>query len=365
MIITKTSIIQTLLLLFLIFAALHFGKFFLMPLTIGCILATLFSPFCKWMESKNIPRFFAVFICLLILLLMIIGTSLLVAWQVSAFTNDLAFTKQKSMEVFDRLQEFILHNIGVSIEKQLLIIKSEQTSFTNIMQMMLGSFTYMLTNLFLVLAYLFCILYYRSHIKQFILKLTPSAQQNEMLRLINSAKKVSQQYLVGLAKMIVCLWVMYSIGFSIAGVKNPFFFAIICGLLEIIPYVGNLAGTSLTLFASIMQGANTTMLLGIIITYTTAQLIQGWVLEPMILGPQVKINPFATIIALVVGELVWGIPGIFIAIPVTGMVKIACDHIEHLKPYGFLIGEVQSQKEKTSLFKKFKKNFTIKAKINH
>lgn len=53
--------------------------------------------------------------------------------------------------------------------------------------------------------------------------------------------------------MIVCLWVMYGVCFSIAGVKNAFFFAVLCGLLEIVPFVGNLAGTLLTLSMSLVQ----------------------------------------------------------------------------------------------------------------
>jgi predicted PurR-regulated permease PerM len=65
----------------------------------------------------------------------------------------------------------------------------------------------------------------------------------------------------------------------------------------------------------------------------------------LILGPQVKINPLFTIIALIVGELIWGIPGIILAIPLTAILKIICDHIEPLKPYGFLIGEIESTKK--------------------
>ncbi|HRI34478.1 MAG TPA: AI-2E family transporter, partial [Saprospiraceae bacterium] len=72
------------------------------------------------------------------------------------------------------------------------------------------------------------------------------------------------------------------------------------------------------------------------------QFIQGWVLEPLIVGSQVKINPLFTIIALVVGELIWGIAGIFLAIPLIAMFKIVCDHVESLKPYGFLIGEIET-----------------------
>jgi len=50
---------------------------------------------------------------------------------------------------------------------------------------------------------------------------------------------------------------------------------------------------------------------------------------------------------LVLGELIWGIAGIFLAIPLIAMFKIICDHIESLKPYGFLIGEVVSPKRKS------------------
>ncbi|MES1182045.1 MAG: AI-2E family transporter, partial [Flavobacterium sp.] len=94
------------------------------------------------------------------------------------------------------------------------------------------------------------------------------------------------------------------------------------------------------------------MLAGIVITYGVVQFIQGWFLEPLILGPQVKINPLFTIMALVLGQLLWDIPGIILAIPLTAILKIACDHIEPLKPYGFLIGEIKNDKLKRSVVEK-------------
>ena len=344
MTITKSSIIKTLLLLFLVFAGLHYAKDILMPLTIAGVLATLFFPFCKWMEGKKVPKGLAVLICVLILLIIIAGISVLLGWQISALANDFPMIKQKSRAIIDRIQEYILNNSNISAEEQFQIIKEEQPSYTNIVQMIVGSFTYILTNLLFTLVYLFCLLYYRSHIKQFILKITPTSDRKEMEQVIYNAALISQQYLVGLSKMIVCLWIMYSIGFSILGVKHALFFALLCGLLEIVPYVGNITGTLLTVFVSAGQGASVQMLGGIIVVYGIVQLIQGWLLEPLIVGHQVKINPFTTIIALVVGELVWGIPGIFLAIPIIAMIKIACDHFEPLKPYGFLIGPTESKK---------------------
>ncbi|MBK9636837.1 MAG: AI-2E family transporter [Bacteroidetes bacterium] len=351
MTITKSNIIKTLLLLFLVFAGLHYAKAILMPLTIAGVLATLFFPFCKWMEGKKVPKGLAVLICVLILLIIIAGVSLLLGWQISNLAKDFPLIKQKSITILDRIQDYIFNHSDISAEEQFQIIKEEQPSYSNIFQTIIGSFTYIFTNLLFTLVYLFCFLYYRSHIKQFILKLTSSADRLEMEQVIYNAALISQQYLVGLSKMIVCLWIMYSIGFSILGVKHAFFFALLCGLLEIVPYIGNILGTSLTVFVSAGQGASVQMLGGIIIVYGIVQLIQGWILEPLIVGHQVKINPFTTIIALVIGELVWGIPGIFLAIPLIAMIKIACDHIEPLKPYGFLIGPTESKKKKKQITK--------------
>ena len=152
--------------------------------------------------------------------------------------------------------------------------------------------------------------------------------------------------------MIACLWIMYSIGFSIVGVKYAVLFAIICGLLEIIPFIGNLTGTLLAILMVIIQGGGAGMVLGVVITYLIVQFLQTYLLEPLVVGAEVNINPLFTIIILVVGELIWGIPGMVLAIPLLGIIKIICDHIPSLKPYGYLIG---SDRKKKTIFLKRKK----------
>ena len=198
------------------------------------------------------------------------------------------------------------------------------------------------------------------HIKNFLIQLTAKSQQEEMQEIIQKVTSVSQQYLLGLSKMIFLLWIMYGIGFSVIGVKNAVFFSILCGLLEIVPFVGNITGTILTVLVSTMHGASLEVIIGILVVYGTIQLIQGWILEPLILGPQVKINSLFTIIALVLGDLLWGIPGIILAIPLTAMFKIVCDHIEPLKPFGFLIGEIILPKKEIGFIEKVKKMIKTK-----
>lgn len=352
---TTTSSIKKLLLFFLVFAGLYYAQEFLMPLCIGGILATLLLPFCHWMERMKLPKGLAVFVSLLTLVLVVSILFTLLGWKISELINDVTLIKQQAIGTFNQSQQYIFDHLGITLKQQSQILKDEQPSIGGIMQMMLGSVTSLITNVVLVLAYVFFLLYYRSHIKKFLLKLTAPTQQHEMEKVISTSTFVSQQYLLGLSKMIVCLWVMYGIGFSVIGVQNAIFFAILCGLLEIVPFVGNITGTTLTVLVAALHGGNFTLLGGIVITYGIVQFTQGWFLEPLILGAQVKINPLFTIIALVLGELVWGIPGIILAIPITAIFKIICDHIESLKPYGFLIGEVETVKKEPIFVKKIKK----------
>lgn len=341
MTLSLNTIIKKLLVLFLILTGLYFAKDLLMPLCIGGILATLFLPLCKWMESKKMTRSIAIFFCLLTFLSVIFILIAVLGLKISELLTDLAFIKQKLMESGTDLQKYIFNHLNISIDEQFEILKNEQPSYSNILQNIFGSLTYFFTTFILVMAYFVFLLLYRNHIKSFLLKITPEAQKLEMKNILYSAAHISYQYLLGLSKMIGLLWIMYGIAFSIIGIENAIFFAILCGLLEIVPYIGNITGTVLTVIFAAINGAHPLMLAGIILSYGIIQLVQTWFFEPLIMGPQLKINPLFTIIALVLGELLWGIPGLVLAIPLTALLKIVCDHIPALKPYGFLIGTIK------------------------
>jgi len=210
--------------------------------------------------------------------------------------------------------------------------------------LMLSSLMSIFIHFILILVYLFLFIYYRSHLKKFILMLVPPDETDETEKIISDAGKVAQKYISGLSSMIVILWIMYAAGFSIVGVKSALFFAVLCGLLEILPFIGNFTGTVITALAVISQGGSNGMIIGVIVTYLIIQFIQTYFLEPLVVGSEVNINPLFTILIIVFMEIIWGVAGMILAIPMLGIVKIICDHVTPLKPYGFLIGRARSDK---------------------
>jgi predicted PurR-regulated permease PerM len=347
-----TFSIHLLLFFILSFVVLYFSKAVLVPLTLGLLLALLLTPVSRWLESRKVPKGIAAFLGVFTLILIIAVLGGLLFWQLKGVIKDLSSIEDRINELLNQAKSYISSTFGISAQKQQQVIKQQQSGGLGkaggIVTGLLSIASGMLVNFILVLIYVFLLIYFRQHFKQFIYKLVKPEQKEKAAEIIQQSGKVTQQYLGGLGLMIVILWIMYGIGFSIVGVKDAIFFAILCGTLELIPFVGNLTGTSITLLMGVAQGGDSTLVIGILITYGLVQFIQSYVIEPLVVGDQVNLNPFFTIFILVVGEAVWGIGGMVMAIPLLGIIKIICDNIEPLKPYGYLLGSGNDKKKDDS-----------------
>lgn len=350
--------VYILLFFLLAFAGLYIGREFLIPVALAAMLSMLFIRLCNWFESKNISRGLASLFCIMIFASSIALILFLLSWQLSSMMENMDAMKHRVTSIIEEMKGWVDNSIGVSKKTQENMIEQQAEGGGTTAGGMAAGFAStvldILINTVLVLVYMYLFLFYRTHIKKFILKLVPKTEKAEADEVVHKSGKVAQQYLSGLGAMIATLWVMYGIGFSLAGVESAIFFAVLCGLLEIIPFIGNLTGTSITILAVMAQGGNTKMILYVIGIYFVVQFIQTYILEPLIVGEQVNINPLFTIMAIVFGELLWGIPGMILAIPLLGIVKIICDNVPELQPYGFLIGTEKEKRNKTGIIDKIK-----------
>lgn len=342
--------------LVLIVVILVFAKPFLVPITFAALLSMLLLPITKWLQQKGVPKAISTLASVLILVAFFSLVIFFISWQLNDIAGDATKLEQQLSERYQQIKEYVSQQFGISPERQQQMIKQQQASSAGKTGSMITGFLSglggFLGNTLLVLVYIFLFIYFRRRIKGFIVRLVNREDKATALTIVNNAQKVSMKYLSGLFLMIVCLWIMYGIGFTIVGVKNAFFFAILCGLLEIVPFVGNLTGTVLTIAMSLVQGGDVKMVIGILIVYGLVQFIQTYLIEPLVVGSEVSLNPLFTIVGLIAGELLWGIPGMVLAIPLLGMAKIVFDHIEPLKPYGYLIG--QDEEEESGMKKKFR-----------
>jgi predicted PurR-regulated permease PerM len=344
--------------LVLIGTILYFGRPFLVPIALAGLLSMLLLPMASWLEKRKIGRGLSTFLCVLTLVVGIAGILALLSWQMTNVTDDLSQIKTVATDRMEQLRQYASDRLGISRDEQQHMMEDNKSSGASsaakVAAAIIGGLLGGLVTFIIAVVYVFMFLYYRGHFKKFILKIVPAENKTEATRVMTEASQIAQKYIGGLGLMIVMLWVLYGIGFSIVGVKNAVFFAILCGVLEIVPYVGNLTGTSITLLMTVAQGGDFSMMAGVVITYGLVQFFQNNVLTPLIVGSEVNINPVFTIMALLSGELVWGVPGMILAIPILGIFKIICDHVEVLKPYGFLIGQPGPKTVKSGIADKVK-----------
>ena len=200
----------------------------------------------------------------------------------------------------------------------------------------------------MVLVFIFLFLMQRNKYENFVVMLYPEEKRNEAKEMIDRISQVAQQYLTGRLVAACIMGILFLIGFLIVGLKNSVILALIVAIMTIIPYVGALIGGLVPFFISIIDGSFNQSI-WVVIIILAINTIDHYIIEPYIVGGSVNISPFFTIFVLILGGLIWGIPGIILFLPLSGIIKIVFENVEGLQPYAALIGDQRdSSKPKNS-----------------
>jgi len=329
---------------YFLFTGLAEARGFLAPLVTAIILALLLIPLGNLMEKK-LNRLFASLLSTILLLLFSMGVFLLLSFQVKNFVDDWDKIKETMAPKIEQLQNYAYEHTALSSEdlekyKEENDVQSILTSSGNSGQKafnFINSVTSFISNYLLTFIYIFFLLNYRKRFKVFILKLFSKERKQEVKRTINQTAQVAQFYLRGKLILIVILSILYSIGLGISGVNNFILIAVIASFLTLIPFIGNIIGMGLALIFGYLTQGETSILIGVILTFTLVQFIESYVLEPFIVGDKVDIHPFFVILAIILGNMVWGVMGMILAIPVLGILNVIFNHTPALEPFGYLL----------------------------
>lgn len=331
-----------LLVLVLLFYALVKAQPFLAPFITAVILALVILPLSRKIE-KSISRGWAAFWSSFFLFLCSLGFVALVSLQVKNFAEDWPQIKEKMQPKIENAQQFIAQNSPLNKEDLKIFGEGKKSAAEkksskpsqgagSILSRLISFFG----NYLLTFIYIFFLLAYRKRFKKFFLYIFPNERRQEVLETINSSAKVAPRYLGGKLILMGILAVVYSIGLGVSGVKNFIIVSLIAALLTLIPYIGNIIGFFLAVALGFLTTGSTMTLVGITITFVVAQFIESYILEPYLLGEKVDVHPFFVILVVVVGNLVWGVVGMILAIPIMGILTIIFLHIKPLQPLGYL-----------------------------
>ncbi|MFD0933534.1 AI-2E family transporter [Psychroflexus salinarum] len=328
---------------FLLIVGLYYGSSFLIPLTFGIFFTTLILPISDLFEKKlKFGRILSSFISTFILFLVVGGLFFLLFRQFSLFVNDLLERKEDVLGFVENLREQIVHLTGITLEQQEEVFKDKIFGMIQELQKhlssLLNNFVDILMSFLLMLIYVFLFLIYRDQFFNFFMRYVSSTNKSGAETIIKKSKNVANRYLWGRVQVMIVLAIMYTITFIAYDLEYSALLIIFGVLVTIIPYIGPFVSGLLPILFMIVFSDNSTEIISFAVIVLVIQLIESYVLEPIIIGSEVKQSPLFVIIAVVLGGLIWGFAGLVLFVPLFGVMKIIFDNTAGLEPIGLLIG---------------------------
>ncbi len=323
---------------------LHELDSILLPLFFAALLATLLLPLVARLESWRWPRALAILAALLLLVGGIAGLFVLFGSQIMDLKAELPLMQKKLVVFFDQGQLWLHDRLGMEVmSKDELInssLKSAKKSAGGVLGSTISTTAGVLSVLTLVPIYIFCFLYYRDHMRQFMFRFVAPDKRTGVLHTMDSIQTVVQAYISGLLTVIVIVSVLNGIGLLLLDVKFAIFFAIFASVLAVIPYIGIMVGATIPALITLVETGSPGKAAAVVGVFVFVQFLEGNFITPMITGSKVSINPMAAIVALILGGELWGTPGMILSIPLVAVLKVVFDANKTTEPWGFLLGDV-------------------------
>ncbi|WP_299291450.1 AI-2E family transporter [uncultured Mucilaginibacter sp.] len=329
------------------------GKLILCPLVFSMLFSLLLLPVGQYFELRfKMHRSAASMMAILMMLTVVALVMYLLGSQIADLLDDWPQIKAQLARSFYKLLNWIKDNFNVTAKRQMNIVDSATNNIsaggsttTAIGITVLTASSILLFWVFAIIDTFF-LLIYRRLLFQFLIYVFKKENAIAVFEVVERIKYIITKYITGLMLEMMVVSTASCTVFLIGGVKYALLLGLITGIFNIIPYVGIASALLLSTIITISTAAPTSTVVLVISTIVVIHLIDSNILLPMIVGSQVRINALITILGVILGEMLWGIPGMFLSIPVIAVLKIIFDRVDSLQPWGLLLGDETMPEDK-------------------
>ncbi|GAB3418972.1 AI-2E family transporter [Niabella aquatica] len=320
------------------------------PLFFSFLMALLVLPLSVSLEKKaHFNRGLASFTVVMLLLLVFTCVIFFFSNEISAFANDWPLLKQNGLNAFHSTQQWITSKFNVDAQKQIDYINHAAEKIFSTSAVLLGSTLFALSSMLIFLGFTllftFFILNYRRTLYTFLVTVFNPSERPRVEEIVDKVKSIIKKYIIGLFTQMLIVSVLLIIILSVLGLKYAVLLGFMGGILNVIPYLGILTALLLSCLVTFATLGSSKVLL-VVIVFVIVHAIDGNIIMPVVVGSKVKLNPMISFLGIIIGEMLWGITGMFLCIPFLAILKIIFDRIDGLKPWGLLMGEEGIVKKK-------------------
>jgi len=347
------------LVIFFICYFINVAQNILIPFAFACLLAVLLLSVVNFLESYKVPHAIAILISIILAIGFIAGVIYFLSSQIAGFMQDIPSIKQHLNEHFVSLQNWIKEKLHISFEEQNEYLNQQAEKLketgTGYISHTFFSITEAVMLLILMPIYTFLLLFYKDHIRKFLFAVFKNEHAPGVKNVLDKTKLMIRSYMVGLLIEMAIVATANSAGLVLLGVKYAIFFGVLAAVLNLIPYIGMFTATLFTVLVSLTTTDNTSNIVWIVVIFYSIHIVDINFLMPKIVASRLRINALISILGVIIGGTLTGISGLFLSIPAIAFLKIVCDEVEELKPWGLLLGDETTYSKKSKLYKKLEK----------
>ncbi|GAA4308216.1 AI-2E family transporter [Compostibacter hankyongensis] len=319
------------------------GKEIISPLLFAFLFSILLLPLANFFERRwYFPRSLSALLCVLLLAAAICAVLLLIGSELVSLMKDWPRFKAQLINSVHDIQAWIQVQFHLNLEKQRDLVQNATSNMVSTSPSVIGRTLLSLSSqiiLFIfMLVYVFFLLFYRHLLVRFLAAVFHPRHSTTVYEVVRQTKYIIKRYVVGLFFQLCIVAALTTAVFWIAGIPYAGLLGIFTGLLNVIPYVGIFVALFLSMFITFSSAAAGKLLL-VVIAVLVIHFLDSNVIRPRIVGSQVRVNALISVLGVIVGEVIWGVAGMFLSIPIIAIAKIVFDRVEELRPWGLILGE--------------------------
>lgn len=341
---------------FMLGLTLYVGQHIIIPILYATMISILLNPLVDYLIGKNVNKIIAISIAVVLAIFMAVGFVYILSTQITMFSETFPQLKDK----FNGTSAQLLHWISerFNIRESAINTWIKDTENEAIANFAIGEKISEVGRVIVIVTllpvYLFMILFYKPLLLEFIRKLFRTEHHIAVVEVLTNSKKIIQSYLVGLFFELIIVAVMNSAALLFLGIDYAIILGITGAVVNVIPYLGGIIAIALPMIIAFITKDSLVYPFLVFVVYLIIQFIDNHYLIPKIVASRVQLNALISLIMVLIGGAFWGVPGMFLSIPLTAITKVIFDHVEPLKPWGFLLGNIVPTVSKFSFLKRSK-----------
>jgi predicted PurR-regulated permease PerM len=330
-----------------VLAICYLAKIVLVTLLVSVLIAFTLEPLVGLLQRWRVPRSGAALIAVLLLCGAVWAASYFFYNRAVEFAHELPRYSQKIRGKLGRItkQTSDIKQTTQNIlpgqaekNKNAVPVKVESTGGTEFFTKELGTVTEVLAAVAFIPFLVYFMLSWQEHARTKTVQLfRPENRTTAYVTLgqisLMMRSFIAGNFIIGLFMSAVSIAV-----FGFLGLPYFYFLGLLSGFLSLMPYLGVILAAVPPLAAGLGSLSDTGMII-VVLTVLGLHLFSMNVLYPKVIGKRLQLNPLLVTISLLIWGWIWGALGLILAVPVMGVIKIVCDHVSALRPFGDWMSE--------------------------